>query len=234
MQSELFPTPFIVNEQVAAANRRNLRRNGVAAINLVGPPGVGKSTLIGATVRRLIGTPVRTAAIVAHVATSSRHPSFVGCEQVAHLVTPALDAQDVHRALEQMRLGEIDLLFIESDGDPRFPAGFNVGEDALVGVFSAAGGDDKAAEFPNLITGSSLVLLTKADLEPYVPFDRETFQADVRQLNPIVDLIELSIVSGDGMTDWLRWLGQRLAAARPPMAEMEADPDRLSTEWWFG
>ena len=42
------------DEQVGLENRRQLQRANVFAVNLIGGPGCGKTTLIGQTVQRLM------------------------------------------------------------------------------------------------------------------------------------------------------------------------------------
>jgi len=75
-----------------------------------------------------------------------------------------------------------------------------------VAVFSVAGGDDKAAAYPRLVAESDLVLLTKADLLPYVNFDLELFTSDIQRLNPTLEVIATSARTGEGLQQWEQWL----------------------------
>jgi len=61
---------------------------------------------------------------------------------------------------------------------------------------------------------ASLLLLNKMDLMPYVPFDLEKFRTDVARLNPNVTLLEMSVTAANGADAWLRWLTDRVVAAK--------------------
>src|SRR3990172_7249630 len=59
-----------------------------------------------------------------------------------------LEANHVHRALQNINLESLDLLFIENVGNLICPVGFDLGQHLKVGMFSVCGGDDKAAKHP--------------------------------------------------------------------------------------
>ena len=123
-----------------------------------------------------------------------------------------LDANQVRQGLRQIDLAALDVLVIENVGNLICPVGFDLGQDNKVGMFSVSEGDDKPAKHPYLIHESSLVLLNKIDLLPYVPFRREVFLEDVQRLNPDVDVAELSVVN-QRITPWLDWLVTRVGQA---------------------
>ena len=95
-----------------------------------------------------------------------------------------LEANQVRDALAEIELDTVDLLFIENVGNLICPVGFDLGQASKVGLFSLTEGDDKAAKHPYLVEAADLILLNKIDLLPYLSFDRRTFEADVRLLNP--------------------------------------------------
>jgi hydrogenase nickel incorporation protein HypB len=85
------------------------------------------------------------------------------------------------------------------------------------------------------VAGADLVVLTKTDLLPHVPFDLEVFRNDVRAQSARVPLLELSALHGQGVDDWLTWLHalkQRERPARPIRQSATEDP--ASPEWFFG
>jgi hydrogenase nickel incorporation protein HypB len=73
-----------------------------------------------------------------------------------------------------------------------------------------AGGDDKATEYPFLVAGSDLVLLTKTDLLPYVTFDMQVFRQDVERLKPKMKIIHASAQSNRGIEAWVSWVESHL------------------------
>ena len=117
-----------------------------------------------------------------------------------------LDANQVRRGMDGLPLPDLDLLFVENVGNLICPVGFDVGQDAKVGIFSVAEGDDKPAKHPYLVLEAATVLLTKIDLEPHVPFDPMAFERDLRSIREDVPLLRLSALTGEGLDTWLDWL----------------------------
>ena len=75
-----------------------------------------------------------------------------------------LDAHLVHRALHDLPLAGLDLLFIENVGNLVCPASFDLGQHRNVTLLSVTEGDDKPAKYPVIFRASDLVVLSKADL----------------------------------------------------------------------
>jgi hydrogenase nickel incorporation protein HypB len=197
----------------ATANRSTLRAAGVFAANVIGGAGCGKTTLIKGTIERLLPER-RVGVITADPMAYHDAGRLAGCaERVVPVETgpdggvlrPAL----VHDALGRFELRHLHLLLIENISSLTGPERFDLGQDAVVGVFSVAAGDDKAAKYPGVIRLADVVLLNKADLLGTVPFDRAAFRRDVAALHPSVPIIELSALNGHGMEEWMAWLRDR-------------------------
>ena len=61
---------------------------------------------------------------------------------------------------------------------------------------------------------SELMLVSKADLLPYVPFSVEAVTKDAREVNPNLDVISISTLNGDGVDDWCNWLKEKVNAKK--------------------
>jgi hydrogenase nickel incorporation protein HypB len=201
-----------LNDEVAALNRRTLRGAGVFTLDLIGAPGCGKTALLEATIPMLKPARLRCAVVVGDLATQ-RDADRVArvCDQVVQVNTGRgchLEAHHVRQALGKLDLSTVDVLFIENVGNLICPVGFDLGQDVKVGMFAVSGGDDKAAKHPYLVIESDVLLLSKTDLLPHVPFDTELFRDDVRHLNPHARLIQLSVTGGAaaGMKTWVEWV----------------------------
>ena len=179
------------------------------ALNLVSSPGSGKTTLLAATVARLL--PQMPVAVIEGDQQTSHD-----AERIRAAGAPAvqintgkgchLDANQVRHGIGGFPLEELDLLFVENVGNLICPVGFDLGQDAKVGMFSVPEGDDKPAKHPYLVLEADLLLLNKTDLLPHVPFDREAFERDVRQVREHVPLLDVSAATGEGLDAWLDWL----------------------------
>ena len=197
------------NDEIAADNRAELERRGIFSVDLIGAPGSGKTALLESTLRALKGHR-RPAVLVGDLATRRDGDRLARwCDQVVQISTGQgchLEANQVHDALGQIDLDAVDLLFIENVGNLICPVGFDLGQAAKVGLFSLTEGDDKAAKHPYLVEAADLLLLNKIDLLPYLSFDRPSFEADVRLLNPRVAILDVSATTGQGLDAWIAWL----------------------------
>jgi hydrogenase nickel incorporation protein HypB len=206
-----------MNEEMAVDNRRALQKARVFSILLSGTPGCGKTSLIEATTRRLNGH-ARVGAIVCNRAAERDLIRLERwCRQVKAIDAADLSAGHVQEALSRMDLSGIDLLFMECVGGLADPPAADLGQAARVGVFSVSGGDDKAAEYPQRVRASEALVLTKTDLLLHVPFDIEAFRADVAHLNPKARLIEVSVLQGEGLDAWMKWVIDGLVKYRSPI-----------------
>jgi len=62
---------------------------------------------------------------------------------------------------------------------------------------------------------STLCIVNKIDLLPYVPFDIEKVKANAKKINSKLEIIELSCTSGDGLQQWYDWLKSKVLAPEP-------------------
>ncbi len=205
-----------INDEVAAQTRRELARRGIFAIDLIGAPGSGKTALLEATLRAMAGRH-RPAVLVGDLATRRDGDRLARwCDRVVQISTGQgchLEAGQVRDALGNLDLEGVDVLFVENVGNLICPVGFDLGQNAKVGLFSLTEGDDKAAKHPYLVAEANLILLNKIDLAPHLTFDRAGFGADVRLLNPTVPILEVSATTGQGLDEWLAWLDRGVAAS---------------------
>jgi len=87
---------------------------------------------------------------------------------------------------------------------------------------SVTEGADKPLKYPDMFAAASLLLINKTDLLPHVDFDLAQCIAFARQVNPGLQVLELSATRGTGMDAWLDWLLQ--APSRPAQLP-SADPE---------
>ena len=211
MRIPLVENVLKLNDEIAALNRQDLRRAGVFTIDLMGAPGCGKTALLEETIR--LTAELRIAVICGDLATERDARRLAALDvPVVQINTGKgchLEANHVREALQQIDLHEIDVLFIENVGNLICPVGFDLGQDLKVGMFSVCGGDDKAAKHPSIVCESALLLLSKTDLLPHVPFDLPLFRRDIVALNPSLQVIEMSITTGAGVQQWIGWLTKR-------------------------
>jgi hydrogenase nickel incorporation protein HypB len=198
------------NDARAAQLRAHLAARGIEAIGLLGGPGAGKTALLEATFARL-GVAARDEAVVeGDCATDldARRIAAAGA-RVAQVATGSLchlDAHLVGHALEALDLRGVARLWVENVGNLVCPAPFPCGESRRALLVSVPEGDDKPAKHPATVAAADVLVVTKSDLLPHVPFDLERCLAHARAVKPELPALVLSARTGEGMDAWLAWV----------------------------
>jgi hydrogenase nickel incorporation protein HypB len=203
------------NQQVAAELRADFARHGVFAVNLISSPGSGKTALLERTLERF--APGRRVAVltgdIQTDADAARLAKFgFPVRQICTAGACHLDARMVRRALEGWDLASIDLLFIENVGNLVCPTSYDLGEAKKIVLLSVTEGEEKPLKYPGIFFKAELMLLTKIDLLPYVPFRVETAVENARSIRPDIQVLQLSCQTGAGMDGWLEWVDAQVAA----------------------
>jgi hydrogenase nickel incorporation protein HypB len=202
------------NNRLAAFNRALFKDKGIFVLNLVSSPGSGKTTLLERTLRDLSGK-FRFSVIEGDQQTDNdaRRIAATGVA-VRQINTGAgchLDAHQVMHGTEGFDLDNLDILLIENVGNLVCPASFDLGEHHKVAVLSVTEGEDKPLKYPQMFHNSTVMLLNKTDLLPYLDFDVEKCKEYARRVNPAIIIFEVSARTGEGMEAWYRWLGEGAA-----------------------
>jgi len=198
------------NDYVAKVIRQRLA--GILVINICSAPGSGKTTLMQATAQLLNGK-LNMAVLVGDPETErdAMRMKEVGINAL-QIVTGGMchiEAQMVLQALDHIDLAGADVLFIENVGNLVCPAAFDLGEDYRVTLISCTEGDDKPKKYPRMFLTSELMLVSKSDLLPYLPFSVDAVTLDARDINASLEVITISSLKGDGMEEWCSWLMEK-------------------------
>ncbi|MBW1715788.1 MAG: hydrogenase nickel incorporation protein HypB [Deltaproteobacteria bacterium] len=200
------------NEVIASQNRKLFAEKGVYVANLMGSPGAGKTTLLEKTIEHIKGR-MRIGVIEGDIATSrdaeriaahAIHAVQINTGGACHL-----DGNMVRGGLEGFDLDQIDLLIVENVGNLVCPAEFMIGEHNKVMIISVTEGDDKPEKYPLMFQVSSVLLLNKIDLLPYLDFDMKRFQGEALKVNPKLKIMAISCKTGEGLDNWFRWIEER-------------------------
>jgi hydrogenase nickel incorporation protein HypB len=87
---------------------------------------------------------------------------------------------------------------------------FDLGESERVVIMSVTEGDDKPLKYPDMFASSTLCIINKIDLLPYVPFDIGKAKENALKVNPELKIIELSCTAETGLTNWYEWLKSKV------------------------
>jgi hydrogenase nickel incorporation protein HypB len=203
------------NDEIADRNRHFFRDRGMFVLNLVSSPGAGKTSILEKTFQQLKDS-MKIAVIEGAVQTD------LDARRVAHYGVPVvqivtlggchLEAKLVQDALEKMDLGGVELLFIENVGNLVCPANYDLGEAVKVVVLSTTEGDDKPLKYPGMFLNSSVLIINKTDLMPYVNCDLKALKNNALKINPALRVFEISCFTGVGIPEWCDWLRRKDAS----------------------
>ena len=205
------------NERIAAQNKALFEENKIFVINLMSSPGAGKTSLLERTIDAL-KAEMRIGVIEGDIQSSR------DAERVAEKGVPAvqintggachLDGNMIRDAFSEFDFRELDLLVVENVGNLVCPAEFKLGEDFKVMILSVAEGDDKPSKYPLMFHESTVLLINKVDLLPYVDCSIKKIRDDSLKINPGMSIFEVSCKTGEGLEDWYDWVRTQVRAKK--------------------
>ncbi|MBI4877976.1 MAG: hydrogenase nickel incorporation protein HypB [Acidobacteria bacterium] len=200
------------NDRIAAALREEFRRHGIFCLNLISSPGAGKTLLLEKTLESFPADE-RVAVLTGDIQTDNDARRLARYGFPVRQITTAgachLDARMVERHLANWDLASLGLLLIENVGNLVCPTSYDLGEHAKVVILSVTEGDDKPLKYPGIFHRARLLILSKIDLLPYVPFDIAAARENARRINPSIEILEVSSTTGEGLDAWRAWLASQ-------------------------
>ena len=210
------------NENQTQVIRQGLDEKGVFLLNIMASPGAGKTSVIIQTIRRL-KDKLRMAVIEGDI------ESIVDSEKIQAEGVPAvqirtggachLDAPLVTAALDSLNLDALDLVFVENIGNLICPAEFDLGSNLQAMILSVPEGDDKILKYPLMFSVCDVLLVNKIDYLDGSDFNLELLRRRARELNPRIQIFEVSCKTGAGFDVWCAWLSDRRGGGRIRLRE---------------
>jgi hydrogenase nickel incorporation protein HypB len=177
-------------------------------------PGAGKTTLLTRTINDL--KDQLTISVIEgdqETINDAKKIQATGCK-VVQINTGTgchLDATMIERGLQKLNPPLDSVVMIENVGNLVCPALFDLGENLKVVILSVTEGEDKPIKYPHMFRASEIMILTKIDLLPYVQFDVEKCIEYAQQVNPHIQIFQVSALTGTGLENWYEWLTQKVA-----------------------
>ena len=210
------------NDAFADGNRTYFKNNNLLAVNLLSSPGAGKTSLLIKTIEDLkqstsiyvIEGDQETANDAERIRSTGVAAVQINTGKGCHL-----DAHMIGHALEEFQIEAGGLVLIENVGNLVCPAAFDLGEAHKVVILSVTEGEDKPIKYPEIFAASDLMIVSKTDLLPYLKFNVDKSIEYARRVNPNLEVIQLSVETGEGMADWNQWLMSALRSTHAVTAE---------------
>ncbi len=209
------------NQRIAEELRQKFREHGILCLNIISSPGSGKTTLLERTLEAF-PRDLRVVVLTGDIQTENdaRRLQRFGfpAKQITTGGTCHLDARMIEKHLAEWPLESFDLLLIENVGNLVCPSSYDLGEHAKIVLLSVTEGEDKPLKYPSIFSKSQLMVLSKIDLLPYVPFDAAKAKENARSVHPGMEIVEVSCVKGEGLKQWLDWIDAKMKEVRAAKA----------------
>lgn len=196
-------------QRVAAEEfREQMARNGTLVVRLLSSPGSGKTTLLEHTAK-LLGESHSIGILVGDVETerdAQRLLPFAPTVQITTGGACHLEIPLVKKAFADLQQEQLDFLFVEDIGNLICPASYDLGEHLRVIVLSTTEGDDKPGKYPKAFLTSQVLVISKTDLLPHVPFSVEQAVIDARRIQPDMKCVSVCALTGQGLAEWCEML----------------------------
>ena len=197
------------NRKIAEENRSILDRFGIKAVDVMGSIGSGKTALIERLVELLrdrykiamFGGDVTTTIDAERVSRYGAKVIQINTGKECHL-----DANLVRKALEKLKLEEINLLFIENVGNLICPAEFDLGSHMRLVVVSVTEGEYMVLKHPYIFMVSDIAVINKIDLAKAMNVDPDKLMKDARDINPKIKTVKTCLKTGEGVDEVVRAL----------------------------
>jgi hydrogenase nickel incorporation protein HypB len=79
---------------------------------------------------------------------------------------------------------------------------------------SVTEGEDKPLKYPTIFNSADVAVVTKNELADVVEFDWNAARTNIQSVRPGMQIFRLSAKTGEGMEEYLKFLGQQLAEQR--------------------
>jgi len=201
------------NDRIAQQNKELFDENKLLVINLMSSPGAGKTSLLERSISALkedlsigvIEGDIQSSQDAERIAQTGIPVVQINTGGACHL-----DGNMIRDTFGEFSFKDLDLLVVENVGNLVCPAEFKVGEDFKVMILSVTEGDDKPAKYPLMFHESSVLLINKIDLLPYVDCRVKKIREDALKINPGLAIFEISCKTGEGLEGWYNWIREKV------------------------
>ncbi len=208
---EVMEDIFDENDRLAKEVNDRLSSKNIFTVNVLGAPGIGKTSVILKLIAGLGGIKcyVIEGDIESDIDTKTLRGLGIEAFQINTNGACHLDSPMIKAALAKFEIKNDSFLFIENIGNLVCPAEFLIGEHIKMLIVSVTDGSDKPYKYPLAFEKADIILLNKSDLKPHVDFNSDFFYKGVKALNKVAPVFEVSAKTGEGFAKAVEWLKEK-------------------------
>ncbi len=200
--------------RIADQIRKRLNSHSILAVNLIGSPGCGKTTLLERVLPSL-SKEVRLAVIEGDNATRNDADRLealgLNVVMVANAITGChISPAGAKTAFDALNLDNLELIIIENVGNLVCPSGVDLGEDYKIAMVSITEGEDKPLKYPNLFQNAVLGLLNKIEAADALEADVDLYEKNMRAVNPAIEVLRISSRTGENVDAFVDWIKKKV------------------------
>ena len=211
---EIKQSVFENNDRQADLLRDELKKDKTFLLNLMSSPGSGKTITVLRTIEALkdeMSIGVLEADIDSEVDASTVAQAGAKAIQLHTGGMCHLDADMTRQGLTGLGTEGVDFVILENVGNLVCPAEFDTGASKNAMILSVPEGDDKPLKYPLMFSVCDVLLVNKIDFLPYSDFDMHSLKERVLNLNPSIEILEISCKTGHGIGSWSNWLKNQVS-----------------------
>jgi hydrogenase nickel incorporation protein HypB len=198
-----------VNKKLAQKNKELLKKHNVKAIDIMGSIGAGKTSLIEKLVRKLKNK--YKIVVFKGDLTTTIDAERIGKHGVQVITINTgrechLDANVVAKAVERIKIEDIDLLIIENVGNLICPAEFPLGTDKRVVVISVTEGPYMILKHPFTFMNADVMVINKKDLAQTMKIDTNQLENQAKEVKPDIKVAVTNALTGEGVDKLIKAL----------------------------
>lgn len=199
------------NKRIASQLRELFASKGIRVFEFLGSPGSGKTALIERLIECYSGDLSEIAYVGGDVASTLDTERILrhGVKGVQVNTGGAchLEAVHIRKALKELDVDGVKVLFIENVGNLICPIYFDLGSSMRVLIVSVTEGEDKFIKHPMTVMNCDVIVINKYDLVEVMEVDVERMVSDARKINSKAPIILTSAKTNCGVDDLARVLG---------------------------
>jgi hydrogenase nickel incorporation protein HypB len=197
------------NDLIAQNNKKLFDKNHVLTVNVMASPGAGKTSVI-LSLCKLLKKKYKVGVIEGDIASRIDTDAIVKAGFPAVQINTGgnchLDAVMVKKAVQELPLTSLDIVFVENVGNLICPAETLLGTHKNMVIASVPEGSDKPYKYPSMFASADIVLLNKYDLLRSFDFDRKYFVHGVHIVNTTVSVFDTSVKKHTGLDNVISWI----------------------------